>query len=216
MEGIMGIQDRDYMHERHRAQTRQPSGKKALSGMRSEKSSGLGKSVLFFVITLSVGTFITHKIAPDKAPINWPSFLPISSKQVPMPATGDVTLYQQGHSAPLVASFAIVAKSSSVNPTNYLVKMVDAHTGQPVLSVFVRSGETASIRVPLGSYKANIASGEKWYGDIKLFGNGTVVQQGKTALDFYKSETAITGHTLTLAGTINGNFPTRELSVDSF
>ncbi len=212
----MGIQDRDYMHERHRAQTRRQSGKKGSFRMPGEKSSGLGKSILFFVVTLSVGTFITHKIAPDKAPINWPSFLPISAKQMPMPATGDVTLYQLGHSAPLVASFSVAAKSSGLNKASHLVKMVDANTGQPVLSVFVRSGERASIKIPLGLYKANIASGEKWYGETKLFGPGTTVQQGNAPLNFYSDGNSIIGHTLTLEGTINGNFPTRQLPADAF
>jgi hypothetical protein len=133
-----------------------------------------------------------------------------------MPATGDVTLYKRGHSAAAVASFAVVASSSGLKRTSHLVKLVDANTGQPVLSVFVRTGETASIKVPLGSYNANIASGEKWYGDIKLFGKETAVQQGKAALHFYKDRNAVTGHTLTLAGTINGNFPTKQLSTDAF
>lgn len=212
----MGIQDRDYMHERHRTQAWRQSGKKVSFRIPGEKSSGLGKSIFFFVVMILVGTFITNKIAPDKAPINWPSILPISTKQMPMPATGDVTLYQLGHSAPLVASFSVVAKSTGVDKTSHLVKMVDANTGQPVLSVFVRSGETASIKIPLGIYKANIASGEKWYGETKLFGNGTIVKQGNAPLNFYSAGNSIMGHTLTLAGTINGNFPTRQLPADAF
>jgi hypothetical protein len=210
----MGIQDRDYMHERHRPQTKRRSPNMASNPVKSV--SGFGKSILFFVVTLSVGTLAIHKISPEKAPINWTRFLPVLAKTISMPATGDVTLYQRGHSAAAVASFAVVASSSGLNRTSHLVKLVDVNTGQPVLSVFVRSGETASIKVPLGSYKANIASGEKWYGDIKLFGNETALQQGKAALHFYKDGNAVTGHTLTLAGTINGNFPTRQLSTDAF
>jgi hypothetical protein len=37
----------------------------------------------------------------------------------------------------------------------------------------VRSGETASVNVPLGVYKIKIASGEKWYGSNKMFGPQT-------------------------------------------
>jgi hypothetical protein len=210
----MGIQDRDYMHERHRPQTKRRGPNMASNLVKSV--SGFGKSILFFVVTLSVGTLVIHKISPEKAPINWTRFLPVLAKEISMPATGDVTLYQRGHSAAAVASFAVVASSSGLKRTSHLVKLVDVNTGQPVLSVFVRSGETASIKVPLGSYKANIASGEKWYGDIKLFGNETALQQGKAALHFYKDGNAVTGHTLTLAGTINGNFPTRQLSADAF
>ena len=210
----MGIQDRDYMHERHREQTKKRGPSR--TAMPVKTSSGLGKSILFFVVTLTAGTLIINKISPDKAPINWARFLPVSAKQVPLPATGDLTLYQRGHSASAVASFTVVATSTGLKRTNYLVKMIDANTGQPALSVFVRSGETASIKIPLGSYKANIASGETWYGDIKLFGNETIVQQGNTALDFYKEGNSITGHTLTLPGKFNGNFPTRQVPKDSF
>lgn len=210
----MGIQDRHYMHERHREQTKKRGSFRGATPGKA--SSGLGKSILFFVITLTVGTLIVNKISPDKAPIDWSRFLPVSGKQVPLPATGDLTLYQRGHSASAVASFTVVATSTGLKKTNYLVKMVDANTGQPALSVFVRSGETASIKIPLGSYKANIASGETWYGDIKLFGNGTVVQQGHATLDFYSRGNSITGHTLTLPGTFNGNFPTRQVPTDSF
>lgn len=202
------------MHERHREQARKRESLRTALPVKT--SSGLGKTILFFVVTLTAGTFIANKLSPDKAPINWSRFLPTSAKQVPLPATGDLTLYQRGHSASPVASFTVVATSTGLKKTNYLVKMIDANTGQPALSVFVRSGETASIKIPLGSYKANIASGETWYGDIKLFGNGTVVQQGHVTLDFYSRGNSITGHTLTLPGTFNGNFPTRQLPTDSF
>ena len=212
----MGLQDREYMHERHRAQAKRQPGIRPAASKHGNKSSGLGKSILFFVITLSVGTYITHKISPNKAPINWSNLLPFSAKEIPMPATGELTLYQRGHSASAVASFSVVATSPGFKKTSHLVKLVDAATGEPVLSVFVRSGETAAIKIPLGVYKANIASGEKWYGETKLFGNGTVVQQGNSTLTFYSQGNSIMGHTLTLAGTIDGNFPTRQLPADAF
>jgi hypothetical protein len=50
----MGIQDRDYMHERHRAQTKIRGPDMASKPVKS--ASGLGKSILFFVVTLSFGT----------------------------------------------------------------------------------------------------------------------------------------------------------------
>jgi hypothetical protein len=212
----MGIQDRDYMHERHRAQPRQSHRNRPQQTVSSKKFSGLLKPVIFFVMTIAISTLIIDKIKFGKTPINWTRYLPVLTKEISMPTTGDVTLYQQGHSTEAVASFSVVATSPGLKKISHLVKLVDTNTGQPVLTVFVRSGEIASIKVPLGSYKANIASGEKWYGDIKLFGNGTTVQQGNASLDFYRQGNSITGHTLTLAGTINGNFPTRELPADSF
>jgi hypothetical protein len=210
----MGIQDRDYMYDRHRNEEKRQVRNKAR--VPTSQSTGLGKSILFFVAVITAGTLITHKISPESAPLSWSQFVPFIGKPAPLPSTGDVTLFQRGHSAAAEARFAVVAMSQGGSKTHHLVKLVDANTGEPVLSVFVRSGETASIKVPLGTYKANMASGEKWYGDIKLFGRDTVVQQGKTVLEFHKNGNSITGHTLTLQGTINGNFPTRPLSSDSF
>lgn len=212
----MGIQDRDYMHERHRMQTRPSKNNNARQALKGKKVPSLGKSIAFFAITIAVSTLVIHKISPDKASIVWPGFLPVFAKELSLPVTGDLTLYQRGHSAPAIASFSVVATAPGIKRTSHLVKLVDANTGQPVLTVFVRSGETASVKVPLGSYKANIASGEKWYGETKLFGNGTMVQQGNAPLNFYQDDRSITGHTLTLAGTIDGNFPTRQLPRDSF
>lgn len=103
-------------------------------------------------------------------------------------ATGNVTLYQLGQNAPVVASFKVTAKPSRAG-VSHLVKLVDVGSGQPVLSVFVRSGESADLKVPLGSYKINIATGEQWYGETKLFGKKNGCHAGHDTGGFlYRTE----------------------------
>ncbi len=57
--------------------------------------------------------------------------------------------------------------------THYLIKVVDWETGKVVQTLFVRSGEKAEVKLPIGQYKLRFAAGETWYGDQKVFGRST-------------------------------------------
>jgi hypothetical protein len=210
----MGLQDRDYMHQRHRNQPRNPWQDRAQTNGRKPRSQ-IEKLVFaaFVGITLAA---LFHKSSPDGAISSVRNWLPVSAKEIALPESGNATIYQLGHSAPADASFTVVASAHNTTKTHHLVKLIDADSRQPVASVFVRSGETATIKVPFGSYRVNIASGEKWYGDIQLFGSGTVVKQGTEILNFYRVGNTVYGHTLTLAEVFNGNFHTNQMPTQSF
>jgi hypothetical protein len=94
---------------------------------------------------------------------------------------------------------------------NYYVKIVDWETHAPILVFFVRSGETASVRVPLGGYEFRYAAGEKWYGEEYLFGRDTVYRKADKRLDFQVEGDKITGHTVELINRMNGNL--REVDI---
>ncbi len=47
---------------------------------------------------------------------------------------------------------------------NYYVKVVDWETHAAKLAFFVRSGEVATLEIPLGVYELRYAAGETWYG----------------------------------------------------
>ncbi|MDB5825660.1 MAG: hypothetical protein JWR21_4364 [Herminiimonas sp.] len=81
--------------------------------------------------------------------------------------------------------------------THHIVELTDDSSGTPVLSVFVRNGEVATIKVPLGTYKVNMAKGSRWYGETKLFGTYMRVAQGIAPLEFTAIRNPITGHNLT-------------------
>jgi hypothetical protein len=210
----MGLDNRDYMRNRNRSGSAKGPWRNGKLVVQPAPYSLL-KKALVFSIAIIVLTWLFERFPQSEIASSLKSvFRPVMQTTL-LPATGNVTLYQLGHSAPAVASFTVTAKPSHA-AVSHLVKLVDISSGQPVLSVFVRSGETASIKVPLGSYKVNIATGEKWYGETKLFGKGMIVMQGKAPMDFYAEGNSITGHTLTLDDVIDGNYPTRPLSADNF
>jgi hypothetical protein len=210
----MGLDDRDYRHNRNRSRPAQGPWRNGKLLVRPAPYKFL-KRVLIFTVALIALVSLYKRFPLGEIASTLKSALHPASPVAPLPATGNVTLYHLGHSAKAIASFKVTAKPSRAG-VSHLVKLIDVGSGQPVLSVFVRSGETASINVPLGSYKINIATGKKWYGETKLFGKGMLVKQGAAPLDFYAEQNAINGHTLTLDDVIDGNYPTRPLAADDF
>jgi len=77
----------------------------------------------------------------DPGGIEWDSAKPLIPEQ-PLPRTGSARKLTADES---VAPFQIKADQGA----HYLVKLVDAHSGFPALTVFVRSGTTVDIKVPL-------------------------------------------------------------------
>jgi hypothetical protein len=63
--------------------------------------------------------------------------------------------------------------TSVAHKTHYLIKVVEWETGKVVQTLFVRSGEKAVVKLPIGRYKIRFAAGETWYGDQNLFGRST-------------------------------------------
>lgn len=53
-----------------------------------------------------------------------------------------------------------------------VVKMVDSFSLSEVLVFFISPGETVEFTIPSGSYMIKVASGESWYGEDSLFGEG--------------------------------------------
>ena len=84
----------------------------------------------------------------------------------------------------------IVTKGDSVH---YFVTLADWETGAPVQTIFVRSGQTVSVDVPLGSYELRYAAGETWLGEDKLFGEATVYSKADKRFDFVRQGNQITG-----------------------
>ncbi|NLG24421.1 MAG: hypothetical protein GX558_03635 [Clostridiales bacterium] len=64
----------------------------------------------------------------------------------------------------------------------HYVQMRDAATGQSVVTLFVRPGESASVRVPKGEYYLLDACGPLWYGEQAMF----------AAIGYYEKTESIT------------------------
>jgi len=126
-----------------------------------------------------------------------------------LPYSGEVRTWT---SAMRVAPFEIEAAQGS----HYLLKLVDAYTGAPVMTVFVRSGTTVEVKVPLGTYEVRYASGETWYGYEYLFGPETSYSKADKTLTFQVVGNQFTGFTITLYKVPHGNLHTSAIKPTEF
>lgn len=126
-----------------------------------------------------------------------------------LPTTGTTWSYS---SDAKLAPFEITAPLGA----SCLAKLVDANTGRPVVSVFVRAGSTVTIDVPLGNYALKYAMGDKWYGETHYFGPSTSYGKADTTLSFGVEVNRYTGHSIRLQKSVGGNLRTSSLSPEEF
>lgn len=120
----------------------------------------------------------------------------------PLPVTGKIRALWKTNSRTVLAPLKVVTASGSLN---YYVKIVDWETHAPKLVFFVRSGETAAVRVPIGVYELRFAAGEKWYGEEYLFGPETAYRKADERFEFRAEDEKVSGFTVELIKQINGN-----------
>jgi hypothetical protein len=144
--------------------------------------------------SLTRGSTGWEEVAPQASVFNEPL--------VPYPPTGRMEARRVPASKSDLAPLKVIAP---VGEQNYYVKFYDVRTGDPTLTLFVRSGETASAEVPLGTYKVHIACGESWYGDAFRFGPGTLYGEGDQ-LTFSREGDVQRGHKITLGKRVDGNY----------
>lgn len=99
---------------------------------------------------------------------------------------------------------------------NALIKLVRVSDGVEVISVFVRSGDTVEVNVPLGSYRGKIASGQIWYGDKIRFGPDTSYGEFESIFDFNVEGNRLAGKELTLRQIPNGNLHRSTIDAGNF
>jgi len=126
-----------------------------------------------------------------------------------LPPNGEVRTFTQQEQ---VAPFEI----QSPWGTNFLLKLADAASGEPVLTIFVRGGETVKVKVPLGTYVVKYASGDMWYGYEQLFGEKTSYSKASQRFTFDRFGNQTTGYTLTLYQVLNGNLHTENIQPQEF
>ena len=99
---------------------------------------------------------------------------------------------------------------------SYVIKLARWDTGSPVLTIFVRAGESTEVSVPFGTYRIRMASGTNWYGDKVRFGPDTQYSQVDTPAEFTLEGNKLMGHVLRLARIVNGNLRPVPISADQF
>lgn len=123
----------------------------------------------------------------------------------PLPKNGHVKRFHSGQGQ---AKFEV---RTPAGEGHYYVKLVDAYSEKPVLALFVRAGETASVKVPLGTMKVRWANGETWYGDRYLFGEETTYAEANDTFNFEIVANRITGWTVELIKQEHGNLTDRRI-----
>jgi hypothetical protein len=126
-----------------------------------------------------------------------------------VPISGSVQTYTM---AERIAPFEIKAAQGS----HYLVKLVNAYTDATVLTVFVRSGTTVTVDVPLGTYEVRYAAGQTWYGYKYLFGQDTAYSKADETFTFEVVGNQVNGYTITLYKVAHGNLTTSWISPNEF
>jgi hypothetical protein len=132
---------------------------------------------------------------------------------VPLPATGRIHALWRSSPETVLAPLRVVTATGS---PNYYVKVVDWETHAARLVFFVRSGQTLSVRVPLGVYELRYAAGEKWYGEEYLFGPETAYRRADEQFDFRAEGEKISGFTVELIKQINGNLGETSIKPSDF
>lgn len=129
--------------------------------------------------------------------------------ELPLPANGQVVRYSSGEAE---APFEIKSDYGS----HYLVKLVNAYSKAAVLTVFVRGGSTVNIDVPVGNYEVRYAAGNRWYGDVYLFGPETAYAKADRNFDFRYEGNQVSGYTITLYKVQGGNLKTSRIKPNEF
>lgn len=128
----------------------------------------------------------------------------------PLPQSGITYKYFTGEG---IAPLGVKTQSGDLN---YFVKVADWDTKETVLTMFIRSGESASVKLPLGNYEFKYATGKTWYGPDYLFGPNTSYYIADAKMDFYRSGNAYNGHTVELIPRVGGNLRTEKINKNSF
>jgi hypothetical protein len=97
-----------------------------------------------------------------------------------------------------------------------LLKLYDVGTGTPTVAVFIRSGESVEVKVPVGTYRAKLASGERWYGEERLFGPDTDYAQFDSLMEFEVRGNQLVGKSMELTPVLHGNLRRTKISAANF
>jgi hypothetical protein len=182
------------------------------------KSSGLHYGWVWVLVIVFVvcgflwwiGTQDSNDSTSKKSSTTYSKSKPVPSyPEVVMPYNGAIQIYTNGKR---VAPFEIQTSRGS----NYLVKLVSAYSQEPMMTIFIKGGNTVSTEVPLGTYEVKYASGEKWYGDERLFGPETDYSKAETLFTFKNNGNQINGYTIILYSVANGNLRTSSISPSQF
>ena len=189
----MGIDDRDYMRNRQSRHANANYHPKQFRSKPDQFQSAKWKKLIagmLVLLALAMGFkyLLEHK------------------SSVPFPQTGDVQWFVQNQNEKL-ARLSIAAPPGL--KLNYAIQLDHWSDRSPVVTIYVRAGETAIALVPLGRYRVTIAKGKYWQGSGKNFGFSGDTREAVAPLEFYQTGNTVVGHTIELDKSLSGNMETR-------
>jgi hypothetical protein len=221
----MGIDDRDYMRERHRtnakgfksgarkADRHQPgvyfdygSGRwKAASDLgrakRSTSRTKEGIGAKWFrpgpMAGASLGLLLAFQLMTIFQDARRNGHLPTFGASQPFPESGEFKVRAR-YASGGTTSFTITA-----GERNAVVQLVGSD-GLPVFMTFVRMNEMAAALAPYGTWTLRLIEGDTWFGEQELFGINGVVEDSRERMTFDGKG----GHMIDLRRRFNGNLHT--------
>lgn len=214
----MGLEDRDYMRERRRAEARLGSaswidrkGRVELGGLwfgarergfdyqKGRYRPGGARSVhgaQVLIWLLSALLVIIPMIGAAKRG----GWLPDLRPAIPFPESGSVTVSRELDPARVTSRLEI-----RTDEANAVVQLYDPDTSRHIVSIYARKDEVVRVPVPNGTYRVRLIQGLKWHGSERFFGPNTSFETVVQTMTFTSHE----GHIIDLHRRPNGNLPTR-------
>lgn len=128
--------------------------------------------------------------------------------EVPLPANGYGKFFFKRAKAGSRIKFIPAAGTKS----NMIVKLEDWDSGKAICWFFVREGKTVETPIPEGSYRIKIATGQKWYGEERLFGGVA----SYSSIDSMVRIPARTIYSLSLTPVIDGTLQDKPIDAGDF
>lgn len=114
------------------------------------------------------------------------------------------------------AQIAPLSIRTPAGEESYFVKVVDAYSQEPIITLFVHGGQTLEVNVPLGTYRIKYATGKTWYGEQYMFGPNTRYSEADKTFTFAVNGDQISGYTIQLIKQVNGNLHTKSIPASQF
>lgn len=174
----------------------------------------LGVVAVELMLLLGGGHLLDKRAEPQvHLPLNFSTQNPFAAQQIPLPASGLLRVREQ---AAMPLQLAPVRIENACESRHVLVKFVEPATGRSILSAFVRAGESAYFKVPLGTYELRYAAGDQWSGEQTLFGADTIYRKLGGHYSFAREGQKILGYTFRLDMTPGGSSPLEPLARAQF
>lgn len=175
----------------------------------TKRHSGLIAGAVVTAVIL-VGAYGLSQARENSAAIPVPLLQPKESFSEPTVSSPQTGLLQSHVENECVANFKVTSDDES-EPC--VIKLVDISNESNVVTLFVNPGETASIKVPLGSYELLCAAGSKWYGPRYLFGPYTQYTKADEDYIFKEGPSGrIDGWSVDMTPKADGNMQMDEVS----